>query len=167
MRRLPIAFAALLVGAAIAPEALAASIDQNGDYLYTFVRDDGVRTHTHTRQVNERQMEKLSARTARQVARIQQHGGHWGSCSPRGSYANQATLDQSGTANTAAVSQMGNNDSAAIAQSGAYDSAYALQLGNGQQSTTTQTGNHDLALTVQTCRDPQSAILASFLQLGL
>ena len=166
MRRLPIAFAALLAGAVITPPSLAASIDQNGDYLYTFVRDDGVRSHTHTRHVNERQMEKLSARAARRVARMQEHTGRWASCSPRGSYANHATVDQSGTANNAAVSQLGSNDSATISQNGTYDSAYALQMGSGEQSTTTQTGNHDLALTVQTCRNASGEILASFMELG-
>src|SRR5579864_4150559 len=102
MRRLPIAFAALLVGAAIAPQALAANTDQSGDYLYTFTRDDGVSTYTHTRHLNAREANRLSTRAAQHLPRFQDIGRD---CSSGGNYANRAALDQSGAGNAAWVSQ--------------------------------------------------------------
>ena len=163
MRRLSIAFAALLAGAALAP-ALAARVDQNGDYLYTFSRDDGVGSYSYTRHLNERQMERLSRRAAERLGRFQDIGRD---CRSGGSAANQAVLDQSGVGNAARVSQAGHNDGAAIAQTGNSNAAYTLQSGNGLQAMTTQAGNHNLALTVQSCRSPRSVILTRFLQYGL
>ena len=164
MSRLSIAFAALLAGAAVAPQALAGGIRQNGDYTYTFFREDGVSTYTQTRHLNQRQMDRLSARAAGHLPRFQDIGRD---CSSGGGFANRAALDQSGTGNAAFVSQTGHNDGASIAQSGNGNAAYTLQSGSGLESTTTQSGNHNLALSVQTCRSPRSVILSRILQLGL
>jgi hypothetical protein len=164
MRRSSIAFAAVLAGAVIAPQALAANIDQNGDYLYTFTRTDGVSTYAQTRHLNARQMQRLSARAAEHLPRFQDIGRD---CSSGGTYANRAALDQSGTGNAAWVSQAGHNDGASIAQSGNDNAAYALQSGNGLQAATTQAGNHNLALSIQSCRSPRSVLLGRFLQYGL
>jgi hypothetical protein len=161
MRRVPIAFAALLAGAALAPQALAASVDQNGDYLYTFMRDDGGRVQSHTRQLNEHQMDKMSARAAAHLGRFRDIGRD---CNSGGSYADRAALDQSGTGNAAFVSQTGHNDGAAISQTGNDNAAYTLQSGNGLQATTSQAGNHNLAVSVQSCRSPRSVLMARFLE---
>ena len=161
MRRLSIAFTALLAGAAVAPQAIAANIDQNGDYLYTFASDNGGHTHSHTRQLNQHQMDKMSERAAAHLGRFRDIGRD---CNSGGSYANQAVLDQSGSANTAWVSQTGHNDGAAISQSGNDNAAYTLQSGNGLQATTAQTGNHNLAVSVQSCRSPRSVLMARFLE---
>ncbi len=161
MRRLPIALTAMLAAAAVAPRALAASIDQNGDYLYTFVRDDGGRIHSHTRQLNEHQMDKMSARAAAHLGRFRDIGRD---CRSSGGFADRTTLNQSGTGNTAWVSQAGYNDGTSISQSGNDNAAYTLQSGNGLQATTAQAGNHNLAVAVQSCRSPRSVLLARFLE---
>lgn len=161
MRRLPLAFAALLAGVAIAPQALAASTDQNGEYLYTFTRDDGASAYTHTRHLSARQMDRLSARAAEHLPRFQDIGRD---CSSGRSYANRAALDQSGPGNAAWVSQAGHNDGASIAQMGNDNAAYTLQSGNGLQASTVQAGNHNLAISVQSCRSPRSILMARFLQ---
>jgi hypothetical protein len=161
MLRLSIAFAAFLAGAALAPQAFAGSIDQNGDYLYTFTSDNGGHVHSHTRQLNQHQMDKMSARAAAHLGRFRDIGRD---CSSGSSYANQAMLDQSGARNTAWVSQTGHNDGAAISQNGNDNAAYTLQSGNGLQATTAQSGNHDLAVSVQSCRSPRSALMGRFLE---
>ena len=162
MRRLPIALTALLLGAASAPQAFAASVDQNGDYLYTFTQNDGVSTYTRTRHLNQRQMERYSARAAQSLPRFQDIGRD---CSSGGSYANRATLDQSGLRNTAWFSQTGSNDTASVSQTGEDNGSYTLQSGNGRQSSTSQVGNNNLSVNVQTCRSVRSVVLGRFLDL--
>lgn len=163
MRRLSIAFASLIAASSIAPGAFAANIDQNGDYLYTFTRDDGVSTYTRTRHLNQHQMDRLSARASGHLSRFQDIGRD---CSSGGSSANRAMLDQSGTRSAAWVSQAGHNDGASIAQSGNGNAAFTLQSGDRLQASTTQDGNHNLALTVQSCRSERSVLLGRFLQLA-
>jgi hypothetical protein len=106
-------------------------------------------------------MDKLSARAAAHLGRFRDIGRD---CGSGGSFADRATLDQSGAGNTAWVSQTGQNDGASISQSGNDNAAYSLQSGNGLQATTTQAGDHNLALSVQSCRSPRSALMARFLE---
>ena len=155
MKRVRTTFAVLLSSAALLVTARAASIDQNGDYLYTMVRDNGVRSRTISRQVNERAMERLSERVPEKMARMQERYARrsargWG-CAESGAFADQTSLGQSGSGNFASAVQLGSNDSAAISQTGVDDAAYALQTGDGQRVTITQSGNHDLAVVIQRC----------------
>lgn len=155
MKRVRTTFAVLLSSVALLATARAASIDQNGDYLYTITRDNGVRSRTHTRAVDPRAMERLSARMSEKMTRMQQRYAEmsargWG-CASGGAMADQTSLDQSGSGNFASVAQLGSNDSAAVSQTGV-DDAYVLQVGDGQQATIAQRGNHDLAVVIQRCR---------------
>jgi hypothetical protein len=164
MLRLSIAIAAFFAGAALASQAIAAGIDQNGDFLYTFTSDYGGRVHSHTRQLNPHQMDKMSERAAGHLGRFRDLGRD---CSPGGSSGDRATLNQSGTGNTAWVSQTGHNDGAAISQTGDDNASYTLQSGNGLQASTLQAGSHNLAVSVQSCRSPRSVLMARFLEYNL
>jgi hypothetical protein len=137
-------------------EASAATVAQNGDYLYTMVRDNGVHSRTVTRQVNERAMERLSVRVPEKMARIQARyearAARGRGCAVARSSDDQASLVQSGEGGVASLTQLGNNDNLAVSQTGVDDVAYALQLGNNQQATIEQNGNHDLAVVIERCR---------------
>jgi curlin associated repeat protein len=156
MQRARTTFVVLLSSMALLATARAAGIDQNGDYLYTITRDNGFGSRTHTRSVNPRAMETLSARMSEKMTRLQQsyeaRAARGLGCASSGVFADQTTLDQSGSGNFASMAQLGSNDSAAVSQTGTGDTAYALQLGDAQQTTISQRGNHDLAVVIQRCR---------------
>ena len=156
MKRVRTAFVVLLSSAAFLATARAAGIDQNGDYLYTITRDNGVRSRTHTREVDPRAMERLSARMSEKITRLQQRyearTARGQGCASSGAFADRTSLDQSGPGNFASMTQLGSNDSAAVSQTGTDDTAYALQLGDARQTTISQRGNHDLAVVIQRCR---------------
>jgi hypothetical protein len=153
--RFQVAVMALLAGAAFIAEAGAAVIDQNGDYIYTTVRDNGMQSRTVSRHVNVRIMAGLSARIPEKLARIEARNeariARGRGCNAGNGAADGTKLDQSGSGNMALIAQFGSNDNVSVAQNGMDNAAYTLQLGNNQQATTTQNGNHDLAVVIQRC----------------
>ena len=149
MRSISLVAVALVALLGTAPGALAASIEQNGDYTYTIVRENNGHGFSHTRALNAQQYDRLSGRLSLFTGQVQsKYARRAWHCAGTNS-GNNAVLGQAGAENAASVSQFGSNDNATISQSGADNAAYALQFGSNLNSSTAQRGTHNLALTIQ------------------
>ena len=128
-----------------------ASIDQSGTYTYTVVRQNGHKTKTKTRQIDEARYDQLNEKLAMKVERINERGG-LGRCRTGSGPANRGSVNQDGYSNQASISQYGTNNSATIDQPGSDNIAYTVQLGSNHQAQTTQDGDHNIAFILQRCR---------------
>ena len=140
--------AALIASTMLSSAVQAASIEQTSDYTYTVVRQHGWHTKTHTRQLNEKQYERLSMRLPERIARMQNQERMGRG---RGCFAARdiADMNQTGYSDAAMISQYGSHDQASVLQSGRNDGAYVFQSGNGLDASTIQSGNYDLAFIDQ------------------